>query len=62
MFRFSVIPWRMSPQRAAGARPVLLRTGYGRQTENEMSAAADIEVYDDLAAAASALIARHGLD
>ncbi|MCC6208145.1 MAG: D-glycero-beta-D-manno-heptose 1,7-bisphosphate 7-phosphatase [Gammaproteobacteria bacterium] len=48
--------------RAAGARPVLLRTGYGRQTENEMSAAADIEVYDDLAAAASALIARHGLD
>ncbi|MBK9131636.1 MAG: D-glycero-beta-D-manno-heptose 1,7-bisphosphate 7-phosphatase [Gammaproteobacteria bacterium] len=48
--------------RAAGARPVLLRTGNGRRAENEVAGAADVEVYDDLAAAASALIARHGAD
>lgn len=48
--------------RAAGARPVLLRTGCGSQTEKEVAGAADVEVFDDLAAAAAALIERHGVD
>ena len=42
---------------AAGARPVLVRTGNGAQTETRLPEAfADIEVYDDLAAAVDALI------
>lgn len=52
----------LAAARAAGARPVLLRTGRGRLAENEAVGTAGIEVYDDLAAAASALIARHGTD
>ncbi|HEY5623629.1 MAG TPA: D-glycero-beta-D-manno-heptose 1,7-bisphosphate 7-phosphatase [Gammaproteobacteria bacterium] len=39
-----------------GARPILVRTGYGRQTAATLAASA-AEVYDDLAAAADALIA-----
>lgn len=39
--------------RAAGARPVLVRTGNGASTE--AAGAGDVEVYDDLAAAARAL-------
>ena len=43
---------------AAGARPVLVRTGNGRQTEGALPAELrSIDVFDDLAAAAAALIA-----
>lgn len=46
---------------AVGARPVLVRTGNGRRTEAELpSALQAIEIYDDLSAAAAALIARNG--
>ncbi len=42
---------------AAGCRPVLVRTGNGARTEAALPAElADIEVYDDLAAAAAALL------
>ncbi|MBT8443438.1 MAG: D-glycero-beta-D-manno-heptose 1,7-bisphosphate 7-phosphatase [Gammaproteobacteria bacterium] len=41
---------------AAGARPILVRTGNGRKTERELGADSDVEVYDDLSAAAAALI------
>lgn len=42
---------------AAGARPILVRTGNGRMTEALLSGAlAQTEVFDDLAAAAVALI------
>jgi len=42
---------------AAGARPILVRTGNGRETEAALAGAlADIEVFDDLAAAAAALV------
>lgn len=47
---------------AAGARPILLRTGQGAKAEAGLSGGANVEVYDDLAAAASALIARLGAD
>jgi D-glycero-D-manno-heptose 1,7-bisphosphate phosphatase len=41
----------------AGARPILVRTGNGRRTEAALQGAlADIEVFDDLAAAAAALV------
>ncbi len=44
---------------AAGCRPVLVRTGNGARTEAALPAElADVEVYDDLAAAAAALLAR----
>lgn len=42
--------------RAAGARPVLVRTGNGARTEKE-HALKGVVIYDDLAAFASALIA-----
>ncbi|MBK8163677.1 MAG: D-glycero-beta-D-manno-heptose 1,7-bisphosphate 7-phosphatase [Gammaproteobacteria bacterium] len=42
--------------RAAGARPILLRTGRGLETEKSCAGCADVEVYNDLADAASALI------
>ena len=42
--------------RAAGARPVLVRTGKGRQAE-AAGPGADVPVYEDLAAAVSALLA-----
>ncbi len=42
---------------AAGARPILVRTGNGAQTETRLPEAfVDVEVYDDLAAATDALI------
>jgi D-glycero-D-manno-heptose 1,7-bisphosphate phosphatase len=42
----------------AGARPILVRTGNGAQTETRLTDDnEDIEVYDDLAAVADALIA-----
>jgi D-glycero-D-manno-heptose 1,7-bisphosphate phosphatase len=40
----------------AGARPILVRTGYGRKTAETPDATA-AEIYDNLAAAADALIA-----
>ena len=40
--------------RAVGARPILVRTGNGRQTE-AAGKAGDAEVYDDLSAAAEVL-------
>lgn len=44
---------------AAGAQPILVRSGNGRMTEQELPAElADIDVYDDLAAAATALLER----
>ena len=33
---------------AVGARPVLVRTGYGRKTEKEEDLPEEVEVYDDL--------------
>jgi D-glycero-D-manno-heptose 1,7-bisphosphate phosphatase len=43
---------------AAGAQPILVRSGNGRQTESQHRAAlAGVAIYDDLAAAATALIA-----
>lgn len=33
---------------AAGARPILVRTGYGRQTEKDEDLPDGVEVYDDL--------------
>jgi D-glycero-D-manno-heptose 1,7-bisphosphate phosphatase len=42
--------------RAVGARLILVRTGNGLETEKALSASDDVEVYDDLAAAADALI------
>ena len=42
---------------AAGARPILVRTGNGRRTEAALPGAlADTEIYDDLGAAAVALL------
>jgi D-glycero-D-manno-heptose 1,7-bisphosphate phosphatase len=40
--------------KAVGARPILVRTGNGRQTE-AAGLAEDTEIYDDLSAAAAAL-------
>lgn len=42
--------------RAAGARPVLVRTGNGRKAEKELAGASDVRIYDDLAAFAAAVI------
>ena len=43
--------------RSIGARPILVRTGNGVSTsENLPSVLCDVEIYDDLAAAAAALI------
>jgi D-glycero-D-manno-heptose 1,7-bisphosphate phosphatase len=44
---------------AVGARAMLVRTGYGAATEARLRAGRRIEVYDDLAAAARALIGEH---
>jgi D-glycero-D-manno-heptose 1,7-bisphosphate phosphatase len=44
---------------AAGARPILVRTGNGQRAANSLPPAlSDIEVFDDLAAAATALLER----
>lgn len=43
--------------RAVDARLILVRTGNGLKTEKALSSFDDVEVYDDLAAAADALIA-----
>ena len=44
--------------RAAGARPVLVRTGFGRETEQALGTKREeVAVYDDLASFAAALIA-----
>ena len=46
--------------RAAGARPLLVRTGKGRDTEASGDPALDgVDVYDDLAAVVDALLATH---
>jgi len=42
---------------AAGARPILVRTGNGRATERDLPPVSDIPVYDDLRAAADAILA-----
>ena len=45
--------------RAAGATPILVRTGNGARTEASLpDELADVAVYDDLAAAASVLVGR----
>ena len=42
---------------SAGAQPILVRTGNGRKTESNLpSGLATIDVYDDLATAATALL------
>lgn len=41
---------------AAGAEPILVRTGNGRRTEVKLRDDSKIRVYDDLAAAAAALV------
>ncbi|HVT34782.1 MAG TPA: D-glycero-beta-D-manno-heptose 1,7-bisphosphate 7-phosphatase, partial [Nevskiaceae bacterium] len=48
-------PGDIEAARAAGARPILVRTGKGRRTE--MKRDADVAVYDDLAAFVTALLA-----
>lgn len=50
--------WRdIEAARTAGAIPILVRTGNGRTTEKEhRDELADVAVYDDLAAAAEALL------
>lgn len=42
--------------RAVGARPILVRSGYGEKTLQQLDQTADIEIFRDLAAAAAALI------
>mgnify|MGYP001611192023 CR=1 FL=1 len=44
--------------RAAGARPILVRTGKGAWTEIQGEGLQDVSVYDDLAAAVDALLAK----
>lgn len=41
---------------AVGARPILVRTGNGRETEKVLRPGDHVEVFDDLGAAAAALI------
>lgn len=41
---------------SAGACPILVRTGNGRATESKLPAGGDIAVYDDLRAAADAIL------
>ena len=43
---------------AVGARAILVRTGNGRETEARLAGAAGIEVFDNLAAVAGALLER----
>ena len=45
--------------RAVGARPLLVRTGQGRETLRQKDFPGDVPVYDDLAAAADALLGEH---
>jgi len=42
--------------RAVGARPMLVRTGRGRLTEERGAGLADVPIFDDLAAAVDALL------
>ena len=45
--------------RAAGARPVLVRTGNGRKAENDLAGKLEgVAVHDDLAAFAAAVVTR----
>jgi len=46
---------------AVGARPILVRTGNGRATENNLNDNAAIEIYDDLRTATAAIIASRGI-
>lgn len=43
-------PRDIEAARAAGARPVLVRTGYGRETERSGIDLSDVDIHDDLAA------------
>lgn len=43
--------------RTVGARPILVRTGKGRETELNQKELGDIQVYDDLASAVDGLLA-----
>ena len=43
--------------KTVGARPILVRTGKGSTTETELSQTEELEIYDDLDAAVTALIA-----
>lgn len=45
--------------RAAGARPVLVRTGKGRETESSVNGLEGVAVFDDLAAVVDSLLAEH---
>ena len=47
---------------AAGANPILVRTGNGRKTESELDSDSGITVYDDLYAAAAAIIEKQRSD
>ena len=42
--------------KAVGARPILVRTGNGADTEGRLPPGSDVEVFDDLAAASAALL------
>ncbi len=45
-----------------GSRPILVRTGKGRSTEDALRPNDPVEVYDDLAAAVDALLLEDGLE
>ncbi|MDH3588650.1 MAG: hypothetical protein OEQ74_04535 [Gammaproteobacteria bacterium] len=47
----------MQAAQAAGARPILVRTGNGRRVLREFFKDRQVEVYDDLAAAIDTLLA-----
>jgi D-glycero-D-manno-heptose 1,7-bisphosphate phosphatase len=46
----------MEAARAVGGRPILVRTGNGRETEQKLSGGPGVEVFDDLAATAASLL------
>lgn len=55
-------PDDIAAARAVGARAIMLRTGRGKAAEDSASGVDGIEIYDDLAAAASVLIGQQELD
>jgi D-glycero-D-manno-heptose 1,7-bisphosphate phosphatase len=47
---------------AVGARAILVRTGNGLKTERELDSSIEVEIFDDLAAAANSLIRNRVLE
>lgn len=55
-------PDDVAAARAVGARAIMVRAGYGKVAEDSASGIDGVEIYDDLAAAASVLIGQQELD